>query len=138
MNSSSLPVAEFAFPGPLRDRLVAAILTGQKTTTTSLLVDYTVENEPLPTVGARQAVVDSSGTPVAVIETIAVEQVSLHKVSLTHAIDEGEGHSSVEEWRVDHEQFWHSEEEPAYLKDPAFMVDDDTVVVLERFRLVSQ
>lgn len=28
MNLDELPVVEFAFPGPLRDRLVAAILAG--------------------------------------------------------------------------------------------------------------
>ena len=36
---ASLPLAEFAFPGPLRDALVAAILDGTKTSTTSLAVD---------------------------------------------------------------------------------------------------
>ncbi|WP_221411619.1 hypothetical protein [Arthrobacter crusticola] len=29
--SSPSPIAEFAFPGPLRDKLVAAILSGVKT-----------------------------------------------------------------------------------------------------------
>src|SRR3954462_3463873 len=32
-----LPVAEFGFPGELRDRLVPAILAGKKTATTGLL-----------------------------------------------------------------------------------------------------
>ncbi|MFC4496634.1 hypothetical protein ACFPA8_21115 [Streptomyces ovatisporus] len=32
-----LPRAEFAFPGPLRDRLVAAVLDGTRTATASLL-----------------------------------------------------------------------------------------------------
>ena len=54
-----LPVAEFAFPGPLRDQLVAAILSGEKTTTTGLLVGYERDSEPLPRPGLRQAVLDS-------------------------------------------------------------------------------
>ena len=33
MPASDLPVVEFAFPGPLRDQLVAAIRAGEKTTT---------------------------------------------------------------------------------------------------------
>jgi hypothetical protein len=33
--ADDLPVAEFAFPGPLRDQLVAAILAGEKTTTSA-------------------------------------------------------------------------------------------------------
>jgi uncharacterized protein YhfF len=51
MTAGDLPVIEFAFPGPLRDQLVAAILTGEKTTTTGLLADYERENEPLPATG---------------------------------------------------------------------------------------
>ena len=35
--SEDLPVAEFAFPGPLRHRLVAAIVAGVKTTTSGLI-----------------------------------------------------------------------------------------------------
>ena len=56
MPADDLPVAEFAFPGPLRDQLVAAILAGEKTTTTVLVADYEHENDPLPTPGLRQVV----------------------------------------------------------------------------------
>ena len=66
-----LPVAEFAFPGPLRDQLVAAIVSGAKTTTTALIADYEHEGEPLPRPGGRQVVIDSAGRPVTVIETVA-------------------------------------------------------------------
>ena len=40
MVPENLPVAEFGFPGPLRDLHVAAILDGTKTTTTGLVADY--------------------------------------------------------------------------------------------------
>ncbi len=40
MPADDLPVAEFAFPGTLRGQLVAAILAGEKTTTTGLVADY--------------------------------------------------------------------------------------------------
>jgi hypothetical protein len=56
MSREGLPVAEFAFPGPLRDQLVAAILSGGKTTTTGLLAGYERDGEPLPRPGSRQAV----------------------------------------------------------------------------------
>jgi uncharacterized protein YhfF len=61
VRSDDLPPAEFAFPGPLRDQLVAAILAGTKTTTTGLPADYEHEGEALPVPGERQAVV----TPLA-------------------------------------------------------------------------
>jgi uncharacterized protein YhfF len=53
MLADDLAVAEFAFPGPLRDQLVAAILAGDKTTTTGLVADYEHRNEPLPSPGLR-------------------------------------------------------------------------------------
>jgi uncharacterized protein YhfF len=132
-----LPPAEFAFPGPLRDQLVAAILAGTKTTTTGLLADYEHEAEALPVPGERQAVVDSAGQPVAVIETTAVRVLRLADVDLAHARGEGERYASVAEWRAGHERFWHSAEMRDALGDPDFTVDDGTLVVAQAFRLVA-
>ena len=134
---ASMPRAEFALPGPLRDQLVAAILDGSKTSTTSLLVDYEREGEPLPEVGSRSVVVDSDARPVAVIEVTGVRVVPLAQVDLAHVVDEGEGDTSVAEWRAGHERFWHSAETRAALDDPDFTVDDTTPAVLERFRLLT-
>ena len=137
MSSDDLPVVEFAFPGPLRDQLVAAIVAGDKTTTTSLVADYERENEPLPQPGLRQVVIDSAGNPVTVIETTAVRVLRLGEVDLDHALGEGEGFTTVAEWRTGHEQFWHSPEMRAELGDPGFTVSDDTLVVAETFRLAA-
>ncbi|MER5972953.1 ASCH domain-containing protein [Streptomyces sp. NPDC002055] len=134
---TSVPRAEFAFPGPLRDRLVAAILDGSKTATTGLVVDYEHAGESLPEVGSRSVVIDSDDRPVAVIEVTGVDVVPLAQVSLPHVVDEGEGHTGVAEWRAGHERFWHSEEMRVALGDPEFTVDDTTPVVLERFRLIT-
>lgn len=59
MPETDLPVSEYAFPGPLRDQLVGAILSGEKTSTTSLVVGYEREGEPLPAVGDRAIVIDN-------------------------------------------------------------------------------
>ena len=136
--SQELPVAEFAFPGPLRDRLVAAIVAGAKTTTSGLVADYEHGNEALPSAGDREVVVDSDGNRVAVIETTAVRVIRLGDVDLAHALGEGEGYTSVAEWRAGHERFWHSAEMREALGDPEFTVDDDTLVVAQAFRLVAR
>jgi uncharacterized protein YhfF len=136
MDLDHLPRAEFAFPGPLRDRLVAAILSGAKTSTSALALGYERANEPLPEVGQRSAVVDSEDRRVAVIELTEVRVVRLADVDLQHALDEGEGDESVAQWRAGHETFWHSADVRAELCDPGFTVDDDTLVVIQRFRLV--
>jgi uncharacterized protein YhfF len=137
MSLEDLPVAEFAFPGPLRDQLVAAILDGSKTTTTGLVADYEHEGEPLPQPGQQGAVIDSAGNRVAVIETTAVRVIRLGDVDLAHALGEGEGYDSVAQWRAGHEQFWHSAEMREALGDPDFAVNDGTLVVAETFRLLE-
>jgi uncharacterized protein YhfF len=133
---AGLPRAEFAFPGPLRDQLVSAILQGSKVSTTGVLIEYQRENLALPIVGDRSVVVDSNDWPVAVIELTSVRIAPLCGVDLQHAVDEGEGHVTLEEWRASHEDFWRSEEVLAEL-GAEFAVDDETSVVLERFKVVT-
>ena len=131
-----LPRSEFGFPGPLRDKLVAAIVAGEKTATTSTLIEYGIEDEALPVVGEQYVVVDSDEKPVAVVEVTGLEQVRLSDVPWEHARDEGEDYSSVAEWRAGHESYWHSGDMRDFMGDPSFTVNDDTIVVLERFRVI--
>ena len=77
-----LRIAEFGFPGELRDRLVAAILSGEKTATTGLLIEWELDGEPVPRPRERMAVVDSSEVPVAVIELEDVRVVRLADVDI--------------------------------------------------------
>ncbi|WP_410564627.1 ASCH domain-containing protein [Amycolatopsis sp. cmx-4-61] len=130
--------AEFAFPGPLRDKLVAAILAGEKTTTSALLAEYERAGEALPSVGDRELVLDSAGAGVAVIETAEVRVLPLSEVDIEHAVGEGEGFTSVAEWRAEHEKFWQGAQVRAALEDPEFTVDDTTPVVATRFVIVER
>ena len=131
-----MPLFEFAFPGPLRDKLVAAVLDGTKSSTTGLLQDYEIDGEPLPVVGSRAAVVDSAGRRVAVVERTGVRVVRLGDVDVDHARDEGEGHDSVAAWRAGHEEYWHGADYRGWLGNPDFTVYDDTPAVLVRFRVI--
>jgi uncharacterized protein YhfF len=138
IEAAGLLKAEFAFPGPLRDRLVAAILDGSKTSTTGLAIEYELEKEPLPQVGHRSVLIDSSDRPVAVLELKSLRVVPLGEVDLAHVRDEGEGHQSVAQWRDGHESFWHSAQMRAALGDPNFTVTDATEAVLERFYVMTR
>ncbi|MGH3374800.1 MAG: NUDIX domain-containing protein [Actinoallomurus sp.] len=138
MSNDDLPKFTLAFPGPLRDRLVTAVLAGDKIATTGLLVEYERAAEPLPAAGERAVMVDSSDRPVAIVETTGVRVLPLGEVDLAYVRDEGEGHTSVSAWRADHERFWHGEGMRASLGDPDFTVDDRTRVVAQWFRVVER
>jgi uncharacterized protein YhfF len=135
--ADGLPVCHFGFPGPQRDKLVGAVLRGEKTATASLRLEYEPEGEDeLPRPGMRWAVVDSDERAVAVIETSEVRVVRAGDVDERFAIDEGEGFRSVADWRVAHERFWSSED---YRREVGVVdLDDDTLVVCERFSLLER
>jgi uncharacterized protein YhfF len=137
---AALPAWGFAFPGPLRDELTALALAGTKTTTAGLLVEMELDGESPPLPGTQEVLLDSDERPVAVIETIDCRITRLADVDDRHAIDEGEGYANAAEFRVAHERFWNGyiDELRARLGDPAFSVDDDTPVVLQRFRIVER
>ena len=129
----------FAFPGPLRDELTALALDGAKTTTAGLFAEYQADGVVVSAPGAREVLLDSDEHPVAIIETVESRIVRLADVDDQHAVDEGEGYADAAAFRVAHERFWN-----AYIDDlrtrigPGFTIDDDTLVVLQRFRVVER
>jgi|SRR5579875_2197938 len=131
-----LPVLELAFPGPQRDRGVAAILSGEKTALTGLLAIHEHTGEPIPRPGERFCVVDSDGRPAAVIELTEVRVVPISLVSADYAHAEGRGYPDVTAWRRDHEAFFTNDGVTALLGARP-KIDDHTLVVTEHFRLVS-
>lgn len=137
---SELRRAEFGFARTdLRRRLVAAILRGEKTSTSAMVSDYDRDGDPLPTVGERFVVVDEEDREVGVIETTEVRVTIIAEVDLPFAVEEGEGFRSVAEWRAAHERFWlsYAHETRAWLGDPGWRPTDETPIVCERFRLVQ-
>lgn len=119
---------------------MAAVVAGVKTATTGLLIEWELDGEPVPQAGERLVVVDSCEAAVAVIELEHVEVRALADVDVVVARREGEGFTSVEEWRVAHEAFWngYAGELRARLGDPGWTLDDDTRVIVERFRLAER
>ncbi|MDO9406952.1 ASCH domain-containing protein [Patulibacter sp.] len=124
-------VAEIAFPGELRERLIAAYLDGTKTAGSSLLLEYEIADEPLPVPGDRSIMVDSQRRPVALLTVSAVDVVPMDEVDLRIAVGEGEGFASVDQWRAAHMEFWTSDDFRDEIGDPAFTPADDAPVVVE-------
>jgi uncharacterized protein YhfF len=136
---TSLPAWGFAFPGPLRDELTQLALDGTKTTTAGLLIEMELDGEALSQPGDREVLLDSAERPVAVIETVECRVARLADVDDRHAIDEGEGYANAAEFRVAHERFWNGyiDDLRERLGDPTFRLDDDTLIVLQRFRVLE-
>jgi uncharacterized protein YhfF len=129
----------FAFPGPLRDELTELALAGTKTTTAGLWAEMEADSEALSRPGAREVLLDSDERPVAVIETVDCRVVRLADVDDRHAIDEGEGYADAAAFRVSHERFWNGYiDELRASIGPDFALDDDTLVVLQRFKVVER
>jgi uncharacterized protein YhfF len=130
-------ICEFGFPGPLRDRLVEAVLSGAKTATSSLLAQWEQDGEQPPSAGELQTVVDSAGIAVAIIEIVGSEVVALGAVDDRVARAEGESYQTAAGWRAEHERFWREEVFPHWEGDVP-VLDDSTPVVVEWFRLQEQ
>jgi uncharacterized protein YhfF len=70
---ASLHTWGFDDPGPLRDELTALALSGAKTTTASLVIDFEMEGEALPKAGQRDVLVED--TPVVLERFRIVERL---------------------------------------------------------------
>ena len=132
-------IMNFGFDGDLGlgDRLLAAVLRGEKTATSSLEVEYR-SGESLPRVGQRLTLVDHGRQPHGVVETTRVAIIPLHLVGDDVARDEGEGFANAAEWRRGHVAFWNEIADlvRADAGDPDWQLRDTEPVVVHWFRLV--
>jgi uncharacterized protein YhfF len=109
----------------------ALIKQGVKTTTSALLWGYQAANKPLPEVGSLSIVIDGSGDPVCVVETIAVDIKPFADVDAAFAYDYGEWDCTLEGWRA-HSWALNAPRCQALGKAPA----PDMPMVCERFHVV--
>jgi len=136
-----MAAVSFGSPGEMRRQLAALVLSGHKTATATLVAEFAADGEPLPRVRDRYDVLDDDGRTVAVMETTRVAVVALRDVTWEFARDEGEGFTSVADWRAQHEAYWNRETVlrlRACTGDPDWALADDTPVFIEWFRLVER
>jgi len=72
--------------------------------------------------------VDAAGKALAILEVTRVEQVRFADVTWEFADAEGEGFTSIDDWRDGHRGFW---------TEAGVPVDDDTPVVCVWFEVVE-
>ena len=122
---SELPEFGLGYPGTeLRQRLVEAVLAGDKTATAGLHGVF--EDDPTPEVGDRFVVEDAQGVARAIVEVTEVRVIPASEIDLQFARDEGEGFESVQEWHEAHERFFERTIEP------------DTLISAVRFSVVER
>ncbi|MEU3573784.1 ASCH domain-containing protein [Kitasatospora sp. NPDC036755] len=136
MGHDDLPTLELAFPGPERDRGLAAIRSGEKTAFTGLLEIYRHAGREVPTAGQRFAVLDSEGVPAVTIELVEVRVLPMAEIDDAFAIAEGRGYADAAEWRTEHEEFFGGDGVAEFL-GRAPVIDGGTSVVAQRFRVVD-
>ncbi|WP_189251145.1 ASCH domain-containing protein, partial [Streptosporangium pseudovulgare] len=84
----------------------------------------------------KGSVLDSEGLPAVTIELVDVRVVPMKEIDDDFARAEGRGYSDVAQWRTAHEEFFRSDGVSEFLgRTP--VIDDDTLVVAERFRVVE-
>lgn len=114
-------------PG-LADSLLAAVLAGEKTATSSSLWEYD-DGLPVPQVGELSILLDGAGTPRALIRTTSVDVVPFDEVGEEFAAAEGEDDRSLASWRREHERYFGRVLERPFAADMP--------VVCERFELLD-
>lgn len=129
--SAGIPPLAWAFgDNPvIADELLALVLAGIKTATSSALADYDAEDTPVPEVGELSIILDGAGHPAALIRTTEVEIVAFDEVTADFAAAEGEDDRSLESWRTEHITYF-----TRTLGIPA--LPDGFQIVTERFELL--
>jgi uncharacterized protein YhfF len=105
---SELPVIEFAFPGALRNSLIAAIDSGAKSSTSSLMREYEIGGEALPRSVIEALSLIRMGKDASSSKPPVSRSSGCAMFRWSYALDEGELYASVAEWREGHESFWSS------------------------------
>jgi uncharacterized protein YhfF len=113
----------------LADQLLALVLDGRKSATSTALAELEEASLDVPRVGELSIVTDSVGEPKALLRTTQVDVVPFYQVSAEHAAAEGEDDLSLDSWRTEHERYWRR-----VLGDERFSTSID--VVAERFELI--
>ncbi len=114
----------FAFgnSAEMADRLLALVIAGAKRATCWSIADGEQTH-----VGKQMIVLDGSGTPRAIIETLTLEQRRFCDVDWDFAREEGEGDQNLAEWRDGHQRYFE--------RNGGF--SEDMMLWCERFRLVA-
>ena len=96
----------FGESSEMADDLLAYVVSGEKTATSGMVLDFEVEAEPIPTIGEKLIVLNGKKDPVCIIEMIDVQKKKFKDVDEEFALKEAEGFKSLQDWRDVHWDFF--------------------------------
>ncbi|ENZ7914705.1 ASCH domain-containing protein [Klebsiella aerogenes] len=108
----------------LADELVQLVLSGVKTATccskTSFQREY--ERGEAPRVGSYNIILDGTGQPMCVIQTVRLQVIRFCEMTSELASKEGEGDLSLEYWKEGHKRYF--EREGTYSKEMELVFEE--------------
>ena len=114
----------------MQERLTEAALSGRKVATGALLgQEYLDQQELLESPGERQVLLGRGDAVAAIVEVTRVETHRFIDVPWEFADDEGEGFTSIEQWREGHSSYYAAER---------IVVSDDSKFVCVWFRIIDE
>ncbi|MFC2821770.1 MAG: ASCH domain-containing protein [Sphaerochaeta sp.] len=113
------------------DNLARLVLEGKKTATSSVYDLYEYDSDEIPRAGEYSVILDGNDNAICVILLEEVSVVPFKDVDEEQAKREGEGDLSLSFWRNVHEKCF-----SAWMSEAGMTFNQDTKIVLEKFRLV--
>lgn len=117
----------------MAEELLALVLSGQKTGTSSAYQAYEDDDEPLPQVTDLSIILNGQGQPVCLIQTTSVEILPFNQVSEIQAFKEGEGDRTLAYWQTVHQEFWERE-----FQGSTLTFKPEMLIVYEEFKVIFQ
>lgn len=110
--------------------LLSLILAGDKTATSSAVIEYEATKTPMPERGSLSIVLDGHGQPGCIIETHAVQKLPFSEMNFALCSKEGED-DNLKSWQTKHLKFF---KEIAQEFGQEFT--DQSEIIFEEFRVI--
>ena len=90
----------------MADDLLAYVVSGEKTATSGMVLDFENDGDPIPVKGDRSIILNGKQEPICIIEMVNVQRKKYKEVDEVFALKEAEGFKTLQDWRDVHWDFF--------------------------------
>ena len=90
----------------MADDLLNYVLTGEKTATSGMVLDFEHDGDPIPKIGDKSIILNGKDEPACIIEYTNVQLKKYNEVDKEFALKEAEGFKSLQDWQEVHWAFF--------------------------------